>query len=779
MSIKTASVLGFDTLDSQYLHQPRLSRKVIALTAFGLDLSEGVVELMTEGSKERPFLEKLLQSDELRHAGSQLNTESLTQILTHLIHETEPGLPSEANLSSLCRTLNVELCLQVKIEDSPESGTRFAIIATEDEVNMDRGAIMLSRHIESQSLVRGPAAYFTTQEGQITLREIEKRKMTEVAEMLYDLPMILDPAEFEKRVRALSPIMRVNEGTNDKFVQNILMNFGERPACSRRVIAEVGKRHGLNPTLLENIEFLCSDRQEDLQVEAINVVVYYLNRVSNPLETMLAAISLIKILEDDSKPTVRVHALQRLAEKAELILSRLPSFLEKGRVIHVLKNVFVTDPTRYRDTVERLILHFGFFNNQYVCAEVREGLEFISHPRVQAVYFNILESLSGDEEEKRRIATQRWHLYFELSRTNDPLAADIITQFKQQHTTAIDYLFQYMEKAPADEQIFFIGLLDDLFFEYIHLSESDTCKKIAAQILRQLKRFSITTDVTLAILRTKIIFCSKLNGAYQRYFWPAMSEHLKTLLADAAFKQRFIESGHLHFVDFVSLIKIRNSPTEKLTWITIASDKAKAFQTEHKEFEAQRSVIVAAINDLLESTFTLLGETDKVIVMQKFSPAVLINLALSPVIDEKMMRRVFTEAQMLAAVNDWFAPMAMDITVALAGHPLMNTATATNMLRIFEEAVKKNEPAQSKSSGFFEPPSEVVEIALSGLQVLFNSRFLEETQRRSVMVHLNKIIDNRPTMKTVRTSPGEVQTDIPDPYKDLLIDFTGKNHHWL
>ncbi|KKQ79699.1 MAG: hypothetical protein UT02_C0026G0001 [Parcubacteria group bacterium GW2011_GWC2_38_7] len=58
MTTKTAHDLGLDSVEA-LLKDRRLSRRILALTAARIHVSEGVLELMSDGSKERQLLSAL------------------------------------------------------------------------------------------------------------------------------------------------------------------------------------------------------------------------------------------------------------------------------------------------------------------------------------------------------------------------------------------------------------------------------------------------------------------------------------------------------------------------------------------------------------------------------------------------------------------------------------------------------------------------------------------------------------------------------------------------
>ena len=129
MKIKTAHDLGFDAVEG-LLHDRRLSRRILALAASRIQVSEGVLELMREGSREKQLLTALFlfeaeAADErdLERIGEHLDQASLEQLLVAralYIFPTEcgaKGFTLSTPWSEIRKGLGFDLPLNVKVED--------------------------------------------------------------------------------------------------------------------------------------------------------------------------------------------------------------------------------------------------------------------------------------------------------------------------------------------------------------------------------------------------------------------------------------------------------------------------------------------------------------------------------------------------------------------------------------------------------------------------------------------------------------------------------------
>ena len=790
MPIKTAANIGFEEVDANYIQNKRLTRKIFALAAFGIQFSEGFLVLLRPDASERPILERIIVHAELKRIGKRLMQDQLEKIVLEIIFSLylqqldSFKLHDGDKYEDVIAKLDLDMNLQIQHEreeqeesDSLNTNNQFIIIATEDELNMQKGALMVAQHENRMLSVQSPMNFLASPEGQNKMKQVLETKMMSIVEDLFNLPMLADPEEFENTLRSLSPPMRANKDNEHQLIMAATMNFDERPARSRKVIVEVMKKHGLHPTLMENISLLCNhDRKVPLQIEAINIVVNYLDRLENETEVTLAALTLIKILEEDAKQEVRLHTLKQLSLRTELILERLPQFLEHGRVISILKFVLLDEPTVYKDEIEKMLLHFGYYKPDILIPMLEEDIRIISDPYVLITFYNVLEVLSTNENKRKATYKAKWKIYFDLIKEfeSHPLADTLLANFKAQSPNSILTLLPFFHEFGAKQQIFFVKTLDEMFIEYISESDSDSCKAIA-KLFYGLRK-SQHHKVLIAVLSSKTIFDRHLGEKYLRIFLPQISANLSELIELEDFVTNIIACGHLHLIEMIEA-----SHDEKV--LVICYKKVAVVNRKNKSFVARiQEYCSAGLKLVKAATSFIQNADDETDLADHFSG--LVTLANSPIADEKTFRTIFAELELATASKELLQAKTLRTYAELANNEFAQGQFIDFCINIFFKVIKQNETPFSENTGKYTDVKTILVDATSGLERLLSTDKLDASQHHRAQTLLRQLTEKRPFVRTSfrkdpETGQGVPAEDVPDPFKDLLeallVKFKAKN----
>ncbi len=776
MAIKTATQLGFDAING-IVQDRRLARQILSLTAFRIQFSEGFIELMAPNMKERALLEKFVFHADLKDLGHRLLQIHLEKIILGIIldiYQTEilkQSIPKD-NFKVLVDCLHLDLMLQIQHEktesdSSSVSDDQFVIIATEAEVNIEAGALMVAQHEQKMLSIQSPMNYLASPEGQQKFKAFIEEKLMQTVQDLVDLPRISDPTLFAEKLRSVSSMMR-NNLKQDDFIQAATMNFDERPPESRRVIAEVLKHHGLNPTLLDNVAFLCSDRPAAVQIESINVLVRCLDKTVDQTETDLAAISLLKVFAEGAKVEVQVHALRALANNAQIILQRLPNFLERGRILDTVKTVLLENPTAFVEDAKRLLLHFGFFKRDLVVNSLLDELQNVSDSDVICVYLDLVEDLADNDHDKIQAFSKRWKLFETVQVTRPDLAEKIEKQFRAQVPNSLLNLFTIFPELSVEMKVYFVGVLDDIFAARIKQSDSDTCQLIAKEFYRWAVKDH--EDVARAILLGHTVYCLRLDNNYLSRYWPCILRTLTWLQTQENFETRLLESEHLHWMEMVALLEKSRGLEMKMWLAKVAVQKACKLSLTSR-------TVSANLVEYQKSLTNLLLAINKMIVEMTLSHSELVTvfrfcqeLVRSPLANEKFVNTMILEVQLaISGKSDNYKKLLIVLFTNLADSPLITARMVTECLRVFILTVEQDIPPLPESGPPAVPASvpELVEKAFAGMAAIINGGRLPDVAKFSLNRKLREWHSQRPKVMTGYI-PGCQTTEVEDDFKSQL-----------
>ncbi|KKR07258.1 MAG: hypothetical protein UT32_C0014G0017 [Parcubacteria group bacterium GW2011_GWC2_39_14] len=626
MKIKTAHDLGFDAVEG-LLHDRRLSRRILALAASRIQVSEGVLELMREGSREKQLLTALFlfeaeAADErdLERIGEHLDQASLEQLLVAralYIFPTEcgaKGFTLSTPWSEIRKGLGFDLPLNVKVEDdsapleSPPSTdndddvidaqivNKLVIISTKDEIKVEAGSSIVLHH---GALDRRRVLDDENVQSRIDVM-VEEKAIAQIG-LLYDLPSLADADEFEKTLLSLSFALKGTRYHNE-LIKRATQTFADRPRRTRKVIAEVMKRYGLNATLMENIVFLCEDnRSVPLQIEAINMVVKGLTAKNDPIELLMAATTLILVLYEDAKLEIQRRAIACLAEKAGIIALRLPRFLEDARAIPIMKTLLISSPEEFRGPVEKLLLSFGVMDSAPIEEALKEDLDTITNPFVLMTFYQALEAFTSDLLAQREWAENRWRLALTEREAHPQLLIECEERFKNELPASLDTLCNIMHKFRETERVYFIELLDQSFAGALARNDAETIRCIAKYFFDQLITEDVSGIVEIAILKTATILSPQLGEKYSQAIWPKMLSRFTVLAEDEQFVQRFVAAGRVLFAE-AAVTLFRTDTAMRLLLTPLCYKKIEAIKTDERKFEEHRPALLVALQRLSKIT---------------------------------------------------------------------------------------------------------------------------------------------------------------------------------
>jgi len=636
--------MGFEAIET-LVHDRRLCRRILALAASRIQVSEGVLELMREGSREKQLLTALflLEAEaederDLERIGEHLDQDSLEQLLVMralYIFPTEcgaKGFTPKTPWSEIRKNFGFDLPLNVKVEDDsepPESQAsddedvidaqivrKLVIIATKDEVRVEVGSAIVMHH---GKIVLRQETILDDDDGQKKVHAMMQEAALEQLRLLLRLPAIADAEEFEGTLLSLSFALKETQFRSE-LIKRATQTFADRLRRTRKVIAEIMKRYGLNATLMENIVFLCEDdRSAPLQIEAINMVVKGLTAKSDPIEALMAATTLIRVLYEDAKPEVQKRAIACLAEKAGIIAARLPRFLEDSRAIPIMKTLLISSPDEFRKPVEKLLLSFGVLDSAPIEEALKEDLDTITNPFVLTTFYQALEAFTSDLLAQREWAENRWRLALTAREAHPQLLIECEDRFKNELPASLDTLCNIQHKFREAERVYFIELLDQSFAEALARSDAETIRCIAKYFFDQLITEDVSGDVEIAILKTATILSPQLGEKYAQAIWPKMLSRFPVLAEDEQFVQRFVAAGRVLFSEAVITL-FRTDTAMRLLLTPICYQKIAAIKTDERKFEEHKPGLLVALQRLSKITVHFLGK-----IMPPFSFGILFD----------------------------------------------------------------------------------------------------------------------------------------------------------
>lgn len=797
MNYKTADQIGQDAVFN-ITQSKALTRRIFALLSCGVQLSEGAIELLAPDSYVRDVLESLLMGAELKQIGARLTQEKFKQLLLAVIQEKfkrklkSRGLSSTSSFDDTVRELGLNLDLtiegnftentqtevmpegddgviDVQFEDA-EDLVDFIVIALRDEVDASKGALMVVKQQQNVLAMRGAPNIFSLPQVAEKLQEGLMDEALKWGRVLFTLPMISVPDEFEEKIRSLSPAMHA-PNMQAQFIAQSTMGFANRPVRSRKVIAEVLREH-LNARLMDNIIFLCDSSQPDkLQIEAVNHLVGYLGRLQNAAEIMLTAITLIKVMEESGRAAVRSYVFEKLAENVTLIRNKLPTFLQDGRVIPTLKTILVTDPETYKESVRRFV--FSFAKDQPepnpVVSALREDLDLTTDPTVITIYLGLLQELESDAAAKQAIEKQRWTLYFGHRTTNPNLAEEFLTEFRRTAPLSLTTPIACFPLWSEEQRLHFIQLTDDLaMVSAAEKKNTATVKKIASFFQQAIKNCS--PPILLAIVSTKTTMSSNFEAHYNEQFWTSIGKHLAELVEDKTFVENFVNAGHVHLLDFAAQIVGTTETEYKKQLLALAKRKIAAINPDCASLRKQEAGGQEAISLTLTEMAMLIEEAKRISEAEGLFHSY-IETMRSPLLDQELFRKHLLELATAVRKKEKLQPLLIHALSDFARSHLQSRELAEFLRDIFLQAFNDNIPNKSKNTDEFSPVSAICADALDGLVTLYLSGRLLAGHNKALIRVLKRQINERPLVMSlfkmvegVKYPPHEVF----DPFKDSL-----------
>jgi len=519
MEISTAITLGQEQVEAR-IKNKRLTRRIIALSAHNIHISEGIIELLETDQPDdsKKIIETLLMFPEFKtspiltqfHLDALINKALFSLFKRKLKYRNlTPKTATEECLRALqiywqLRVVSstpepeqssniIDAEFEIEEEDTkPEMeipaglNNPKIILALQDEIDATSSTMALAVREQEQSLTApGKDGIFALPAVQERMQEGLLEEATLWGRKLFTLPMMVDPQEFENTVNALSPAMFGK--MEETFVTAITTNLHNRPTRSRGIVAKALSDHGCNSTLMENISFLCeSGRSAKLQIEAVNIIVGYLDRNKTEVELNVSVITLAKLLEVDTKSQVRLHVINCLTANAELICRRLPNFVQETRLVAQLRTILVEDPKIYRQTIETCLVKFGQqLAPELITEPLLQYIDLTDDDQVLFTFKHVLFHLETDPRQKALQEEQLWADYFShaLSKNQDKsevqavITLEFVNQFVSRIDQAFDLALTFFQKWTAGAQVHFINLMDKIYQE----------RKLQVKLLKKLQ----------------------------------------------------------------------------------------------------------------------------------------------------------------------------------------------------------------------------------------------------------------------------------------------------
>lgn len=830
-SIQTVVDVGRDVLQKEHGFNYTAATRLLALSGHGIHLSIGLIHKKNESPRIGKILDELIKSRELEDAGKDLTQEGLERILKKIVislnSETLNALsiPASSPLQEILKSLNIiDLDLRVKPDGE------FAIVATRDETNADKGAMVLVR--KKQELMEGgdPSALLASPEGQRKVDEMVAVFQTSLMEKLLALPGIQDADEFKTALLYLSTYMRKGSG-NDTLVKYATMNFFERPKASRRVIAEVMKHHGLDHELMDNIETLCSeDSSSALKVEAINSLIESMDELENPTETKLAVESLLKILDEEKEKDVMGHTLTRIAENVEKITWRFPDILKDGHVLPTLKKMLITDARAYRHSIEDMFVAFGSLNDgtefgrdgddivveatpvpagqqaagtalQIVTISSRElqaiprpainpvirfiqkDIKTVTNPFIKLAYYNVLARLERDPEASKKIFEDKWRLYFETETHQPEIAEEIISQLLKGKDSSIRALREIAETFNKKEQVSIIGIMDKVFGAILlrKIIEEEDLSALREILLH----FWVIVvgegprEPRLAVARTGAILSLSpaLEEVDRTAFWPVIEEFFFELMDDKGFIDKFTKCGPNYFAAYADLLTKETLLETKIELLSIAYKKAAAIDPKLAPDPVQQEALQAALEKVITETVTVIRTAPTRMERDDLFAAIA-SLARMPMTTSKTIIKMFGELTKLGGNLKVHQLMAQRTIFSLASHEGLRGDDLSLFIDGGINAIDQNRPplplanpayavTNFKAKEAERKKMELIEACIGGLVDMFeNPQMTELQQRQIVKFFSDTVLARKPKPLPIKNAPPPPE----DPFRATLID---------
>ncbi len=798
MEIKTADKMGMEAVQD-IVKDKSVARRIFALLGSGIKVSEGAIELMIRESVEQAVMRSLLFHPGLKQAGARLDQAALEKLLCEVIKENfkrkfkSRGLTDRSPLDQITRELG--LCLELAVQEDAREDTceelavtedgvidaqfedeaddliDFVTIALQDELDASKGALMVVRQERGILSAKGPANIFSLPQVAERLQAGLLEEAEKWGRVLFTLPMIADPDEFEDKIRSLNPAMQA-PNIQPQFISQTTIGFGNRPARSRKVIAEVLRDH-LNPRLMESIALVCDpEKPEELQTEAINLLIGYLQRLEHSIEITLTAISLVKIMEESNKPRVRQYVFQKLGENIVTIRAKLPNFFQNSRILPMLKGLLLTDTKTFKAPVCQFLRSFnqGQGEQSPVAAAIREDLEITTDPKVVAIYLGLLHEFETDAKCRSQLERQRWELFFTYGNTEAELAEEFLSDVRAAMPSSLSTPLACFNEWEEVKQLRLIAVLDREFELALAHSPKDTktAKKIAlffAVTIRDCRE-----AVRIQILKTKSTLAGVFEADYNNAFWLPLGSRLIELLADAEFEANFIIAGHVHLANFAALVVGLTNPAAKKQLLTVAEKKVKAIQTGSQSLNEQTDNVREAISLLLSETAGVIQEAKRISEAEKYFHCY-ISMMRSALLTKALFHQHVLELARAIKDKPRLKPLLINAYSDFSRSRLQSRELAEFLLDIFLQAVRDNSPKPSSSDGKYEQLSDICNDALEGLVALSLSVFLSKGQCQAIIRVFKMHCDKRPQIMTqfrMVDGIGVKPQPVPDPFKEAL-----------
>jgi hypothetical protein len=801
MEIRTADRLGRDAIMS-HVQNSALTRKILALANYRIRISEAVLEMMEPESPTRPVLEVLLKNQELKKFGSELTQEDLETLLARIIldqiADKDTGVDENSNFAEICQAAELELPIRLHLDDATESSQgevaddvievetvdRFVIIATDDEVDIAGSQMMLVRHEQTSLATTSPWEFMQSDAGKARLQAMVEDRMTEMVANMFDLPTITDPDEFEQTLEklSLSPVMQQGDNAR-QFVEIASTNFARRPSRSRRAIAKVLQHHGLPRSLAENIVFLCSkDRTEALQTEAIGMVVRYISPKELELSIMLAAVSLVKLIEEDGKVSVRLRTLEVLQEKISTITEQLPQFVDKSGLVPLLKTMLIEDPDNYREPVRDLLRSLGQACPEDVSRDLQRDLDTIHDDFALVTYLEALEATAGDMIEQQDIATRKWQLFLKLyadeASSKKQLALSMWNDLKAGLPDSLDLLFLIFHNLDTAGQITMVNLLDDLFLAAIEsgtIQDREIIKKVSGFFLYSMADEAFTPDTQFAVLKTKTIMNRILVDQVHTKMWTFILPAFPMLCRDETFVERFIEVGEVMFCEFIAQLSSQKAYENAPELLEIAHKKLAELRCRSKRVQKRlKNNLVTAVNQLGAMTVASIKADRSVETMMNG----FVTVMNCPLLSGDQFIAMFIAFRKATANKDHLKPRLLSVYIELCSSKHLIPEIAEGFVELLLITIKEEEPQVPGVSEDIRPLTDQMTAVFRGIKDLLANASAGDQNHSMLKMRLTRLRDARPDAielghKDPLTEKWVPPRPIDDPFMGKLVSIVG------
>lgn len=730
-SIPTVAKLGQDYLVTTCKINYLLASRMLGLANKGIHFSLGIAMQMSKRSKECTLLKKLVESPGIENLLANLANENIPQeIQTRLDRTLNQIIESDSKHSTRLRQQSVPdfdplgrklAALGLRLELKAVIEEKAVVIALKDEQAATSMALTVAHSRGGDVELPGKEGEgFFTGLSPAQKEDLSARVMDRLAEKFFLLPSVtMDPEKLKGSLNELAPFI-TTPADRMRFAKAATHNYFDCPPASRALIAAALKSSILKREIMECIEILCGSAAEASRAEAVNTLVAYIIRepariisgqgthaimirseadqeqaVAAECQSMLAeverkmaAVSLLKVLQEEQSERVVNRALTRMAELSEKVQAKIPVTLEGVNLLLILKQILLRAPRAYRVNAEKLLTACGRENSQAVKDMLTDDLEIVEDPYVRYAYGNVLEALGERLAEMRKL---RWDLYFAVRQSHPDLEKEIIAQFKKGGSSSVSHLKDEFNAYSMPQQIHFIEILDGLLVEALPFARENedarkTCSWIATLFYQKLQEKGASADLQKTILRTRTVVLPLLPQRLQSDFWPAIVKYFPELMREDAFLAGFIACGQNYLIDLTGQIVVMPHSPAAWEYLGISARKAQTIdlgrlsEEELAKLKDALDLLLAETLPYLEASIPGIEARD---VFQRIA-----SFAASPAAGSEAVVKIFGEVKKASANKKELFPLFLDVAAELASQPKLSPEIFEVLLNQFQETLK-------------------------------------------------------------------------------------------